>query len=361
MRVGLVIYGSLDTLTGGYLYDRILVRYLQEHGSTVEIISFPEAGYPRHLLQNFSARCFQRLKALQVDVLIQDELNHPSLFMLNRRLRERVSYPIVSLVHLIRCYEPRPVWQNAIYRQIERRYLSSVDGFIFNSEMTRKQVDQLLLETPSGEKRATVAPPGCDRLPVGVDSAQIKERAQDETLRLLFIGNVIPRKGLHVLVHALANLSDARWTLTVLGNPNVQPVYTRHILYLLERNKLLERVSFKGAVSDVEVSEYLKISHVLVVPSTYEGYGIVYAEGMGYGLPAIGAMDGGAQEIITHRNDGFLVSPGDHMALQNYLAELISDRTLLLKMSLNARRHYHSLPTWDESMQKIHLFLTALA
>jgi hypothetical protein len=41
MRVGLVIYGSLDTLTGGYLYDRALVNYLKALGDEVEVISLP--------------------------------------------------------------------------------------------------------------------------------------------------------------------------------------------------------------------------------------------------------------------------------------------------------------------------------
>ncbi|MGZ4903770.1 MAG: glycosyltransferase family 4 protein [Halobacteriota archaeon] len=361
MRIGLVIYGSLDKLTGGYLYDRILVTYLQEHGSTVEIVSLPEARYPRHLLQNFSARYFQRLTDLQVDVLVQDELNHPSLFMLNRRLRERVSYPIVSLVHLIRCCEPRPAWQNAVYRQIERRYLSSVDGFIFNSVATRVQIGQLLSEAFVRGGRSIVAHPGRDRLHMRIDEAQIEERAHDGILRLLFVGNIIPLKGLHLLVQALAQIPNDRWTLTVIGNTDVQPAYTRAVLQQLNRNNLGKRVSFMGAITDAaELSHYLRSSHVLVVPSAYEGYGIVYAEGMGYGLPAIGAKDGGAQEIITHRKDGLLVPPGDVTLLKSYLAELIDDRALLLKMSLNARRRYESLPTWEESMRTIDLFLATL-
>ncbi len=360
MRVGLVIYGSLDTLSGGYLYDRILTTYLQERGITVEIVSLPDVGYPRHLLHNFSARYFRRLMDLQVDVLIQDELNHPSLFMLNRRLRGRVSYPIVSLVHLVRCYELRPAWQNAIYRQIERRYLSGVDGFIFNSETTRTQIDQLLSEASVRDGRSIVAHPGCDRLHVRVGDAQIKERALDETLRLVFVGNIIPRKGLHVLVQALAHVPNDRWKLTVIGNMNARPSYTRTVLRQLEHYKLVERVSFEGVTTDAELSQRLSTNHVLVVPSAYEGYGMVYAEGMGYGLPAIGAMDGGAREIITHRHNGFLVPPNDAISLKRYLTELINDRERLLAMSLSARRHYESLPTWHESMRTIQLFLNKL-
>ncbi len=361
MRVGFVIYGSLDTLTGGYIYDRMLATYLQEHGSTVEIVSLRRAVYPHHILQNFSSRLYQRLMDLQVDVLLQDELNHPSLFMLNRRLQGRVIYPIVSIVHHARCCELRPAWQNAVYRQIERWYLSSVDGFIFNSETTRMEIEQLLSRSYVGEGQSLVAHPGRDRLHVQITDGEIIRRAQDATLRLLFVGSIIPRKGLHVLIRALTQLPDDRWTLTVIGDMDAEPAYTRTLLRQLTRSELAGRISFKGAVSDAVLSRLLSTSHVLVIPSAYEGYGIVYAESMGYGLPAIGAMDGGATEIITHRDNGLLLPADDTGTLRSYLTELINDRELLLQMSLNARRRYESLPTWDESMHNVQLFLTTLA
>ncbi len=361
MHVGLVIYGSLDTLTGGYLYDRMLVTYLQEHGCTVEIVSLPRAGYTRYLLHNFSFRFCQLLMDLQVDVLLQDELNHPSLFMLNRSLQGRVAYPIVSIVHHARCCELHPEWQNAVYRQIERWYLSSVDGFIFNSETTRIEIELLLSRSNVRERRSLVAHPGRDRLHAQIADGEIMRRAQDKTLRLLFVGSIIPRKGLHVLIRALTQLPDDQWTLTVIGDMNADPAYARTLLRQLARSGLAGRISFKGAVSDAVLSQLLSTSHVLVIPSAYEGYGIVYAESMGYGLPAIGAMDGGAREIITHRDNGLLVPPNDTTSLKSYLTELINDRELLLEMSLNARRRYESLPTWEESMHNVQLFLTTLA
>ena len=45
MRVGLVVYGSLDTLTGGYLYDRKLAEHLAAHGDDVEVVSLPGHGH----------------------------------------------------------------------------------------------------------------------------------------------------------------------------------------------------------------------------------------------------------------------------------------------------------------------------
>ncbi|HRK89012.1 MAG TPA: hypothetical protein PK152_07750, partial [Anaerolineales bacterium] len=136
MKLGFLIYGSLDTLSGGYMYDRMLVDYLRQQGDTVEIISLPWRNYASHLTDNFTFALPPGL-----DILIQDELNHPSLIGANRRPHP---YPIVSLVHHLRCSELRPKWQNDLYRVVEKKYLQSVDGFIFNSETTRGVVRGLL-------------------------------------------------------------------------------------------------------------------------------------------------------------------------------------------------------------------------
>ena len=70
-------------------------------------------------------------------------------------------------------------------------------------------------------------------------------------------------------------------------------------------------VHFHGSLDNAPLIELLKQSHVLVVPSSYEGFGIVYLEGMGFGLPAIGTTAGAAGEIITHGENGYLIQPDD--------------------------------------------------
>ena len=144
MRFGLLIYGDLADQSGGYLYDRKLVDHLGANGHTVDLISLPWRSYVRHLGDNLNAALFHRLHNLDVNLLLQDELNHPSLFDLNPRLRAEVKYPIISIVHHLRSSEQHPWPLLPLYRTVERRYLASVDGFIFNSATTQRVVQEFI-------------------------------------------------------------------------------------------------------------------------------------------------------------------------------------------------------------------------
>jgi glycosyltransferase involved in cell wall biosynthesis len=358
VRIGLIIYGSIETLTGGYLYDRLLVDQLRRQGDQVDIISLPWRTYGRHLWDNFSPDLWRRLRGTPFDVLLQDELNHPSLFWLNRRLRRSVSYPIVTIVHLLRCSEPRSAWQNRLYRWVEARYLTGLDGLVFNSQTTRSAVETVLGSSRPG----VVAYPGRDHLPGTLTPAQIKARAQEPgPLRLLFVGNLTPIKGLHILLEALGHLPSHTWCLTVVGSLTMDPIYVRGIRQQIDEAGWQERVSLLDACPNAEVATHLAQHQVLAVPSLYEAFGIAYLEALGFGLPVIASSAGAAHELITHTAHGFLVDPGDAFGLAQHLHTLQEDRQCLGRMSLAAYQRAQLHPTWAESAERVRELLYSLA
>lgn len=352
MRLGLVIYGSLSTVSGGYLYDQKLVEHLLGKGDEVKIVSIPWRNYLSHLGDNLSPSLQHRLRNLHVDLLLQDELNHPSLFGLNRRLGN--GCPVVSIVHHLRCSEYRSVWQNRFYRVVERKYLSTLDGIIYNSHTTQRSVEELVIQ----DIPSVVAYPAGDRLKSQIGEEDIIHRATHPgPLRLIFLGNVIPRKGLHVLLQALAELPADSLTLSVVGSLDVDLAYTRIIQHLVEENSLSGKVKFCGVLNDDELAACLRDSHILVVPSSYEGFGIAYLEGMGFGLPAIATTRGAAGEIVKSGVNGYLIDPEDSQGLGNHLRQLIKDRQLLVELSLRARQRYLEHPTWDQTGARVRNFL----
>lgn len=379
MRLGLVIYDSLETISGGYLYDRRLVDYLRRQGQQVEIFSLPWRNYLSHLGDNFSPGVYRRLQQARVDILLQDELNHPSLFWLNQRLkaghsaapaqgsppgsslhilpRPLADIPFISLVHHLRCSENHPRWLKRFYQTVERRYLASVDGFIFNSQTTRKEVQSLV----GDGQPFIVAHPAGDKFTPEITEMEIIARARDDgALRLIFVGNLIPRKGLHSLLKALSQASRDAFALTVVGRSDLDPAYSRQIQRLVIRYDLASQVRFLGQQTDAELALLLRSQHLMVVPSSYEGFGIVYLEGMGFGLPAIGSTTGGAVEVISQGINGFLVDPDDPARLSSLLTSLHQDRQRLAEMSLAARQRYLAHPTWEQTGAQIYAFLKTL-
>ncbi len=339
MHLGFVVYGSLAEQSGGFRYDRKLVEHLRERGHDVQVVGLPWDGYGRCLLHNYSRRLRSRLAGF--DVLLQDHLCHPSLVQVNRHL----DAPLVSVVHHLRSSEPRPAWQNRVYRAVERRYFRRLDGAVCNGETTRGTVRSLhdlptAVAYPAGDRFAPVAS---------------VERAFDGPLRLVFLGNLIPRKGLHVLLSGLSRVRGD-WHLTVVGAAT-DAAYAARVRHLRDELRLTEKVTFTGRLPDEAVAELLASGHVLAVPSLYEGFGLVYLEGMSFGLPAIATTAGGANEIVFDGENGFVLPPGDPDAIAGAVCRLRDDGETLRRMSRAARERYEAHPDWDDATDAVERLL----
>ena len=122
----------------------------------------------------------------------------------------------------MRSDEKHPTWQRWLYRLVERAYLRTVDGLICDSEATRLSATRLAGSQPPG----IVAWPGRASVPAPLSAAEITARAQASgPLRLLFVGNLIRRKGLHILLETLAHVPQESWRLAVVGSPVADPSY----------------------------------------------------------------------------------------------------------------------------------------
>ena len=307
MKIGFVAPGDLGRPTGGDIYDRRLIESLRSAGDEVTLLKAPPA-----------------VAEAAYDVLIEDALYQPSFIFLNQRLKVRRRLPIIGLVHYLRSCDGG----NPVYRIADGAFLNSLDGFIFNSEATGRDVERLL----GRPQPAVVAWPGGDRLPAGLTEEEVAGRARAAgPLKVLFAGQTIRRKGLHCLNEALAGVPRERWDLQVASSLN-----------------------------DEQLAAAYRASQVLVVPSYYEPAGLVYLEALNFGLPVIGTARGGLGEIVAHGREGFLIKPGDLGALRRHLEVMINNRNFLLAMSLRAWGRRGSLPTWGANGKLVRNFLAAL-
>ncbi|MDX1601114.1 MAG: glycosyltransferase family 4 protein, partial [Anaerolineales bacterium] len=347
MRAALVICGELSEPTGGFMYDRFLMDELNHLGVETEIVSFPWDRYARQLVDNFDRHWRDRLNSLDVDLILQDELCHPALVGLNRWAFGPDSPPKFGIVHHLRCLEQHPPLLLRLYRWIERAYLATLDAYIFNSDHTRDHTFQIL----GDERPAVVAHPGKDHM--SAQPGQLHEADTETSPQLLFVGGLTRRKGLDSLLDALLGLTDLPWELQIVGRTDLDPTYAEKIKERAKQFSDPKRIMIHGHLERPLLERRYRRADLLVVPSQLEGFGMVYLEAMGYGLPVIATTNGGAAELIDHGHNGFLVPPNSPPILTEILRALLQDRDLRRSIGRAARSRFEEHPTWRATGKRV--------
>ena len=143
------------------------------------------------------------------------------------------------------------------------------------------------------------------------------EEAED----LVYAGDLIPRKGLHHLLNAFAQIEHPTAHLYLVG-PAANADYAQALQQQAERLGIASRVHFSGAVSQQGLAEYFGRSRALALPSLSEGLGRVVVEAMLLGMPVIGSRVGGIPDMIVEGENGYLTAPDDVDSLADALRRI---------------------------------------
>lgn len=351
MRCAWLIYGELDQATGGYVYDRLVVHGLRRLGHVVDVVSLEPGACDVGALAN-------ALQSGNYDAVIGDELCHPELAELFDRLRERASTSrpkLVLLVHHLAASEVAvsEVAGTAPMPTSEHQVLALADFVVTTSRTTRQQVARWV------NAPVRVIVPGADRLRRAV-------RTPGSQARLLFVGTWTPRKGLLRLLGYLKELTDVEFALTVVGDPARDPAYAQVVRQTLEEVPgLAARTRVCGVVSDDELASIYASSDVLVLPSSYEGYGMVLSEALFAGVFVVAADVGATREVLggycldEQRLDGqrrAALLPSDDPATWVHLLRQLVSNVRQLRDGASAATE---LPPWSDTVSTWHELLTA--
>jgi glycosyltransferase involved in cell wall biosynthesis len=353
MRIAFVVYGSLDEISGGFIYDRALVGALRSLGHDVDVVALRWDGYFSGVARSFVSAHLRRPRAAAAptyDAVIQDELVHPSVFLGNDGgPRGRVR---LALVHNLRSRQPGEALAG-VKARVERLYLTTVDGLICVCAATLADVRAL---AASGLP-AVVIHPGRDHVTPDVDDKLIDERSRAPgPLRVLYAAAVTRSKGLHRLLDALARTRGLSFTLDVVGRP-ASPLYAREIRRQIGRLGLEPQVCFHGERTGAELAALFRRSHVLALPSDREAYSLSCLEALGFGLPVLAPSSGGMSEMVEQRREGFLLDPEDTEAWADALRALGEDRGALRAMAGAALARYRAHRTWGQAASAAAAFI----
>lgn len=357
MRLALVVYGSLEQVSGGYLYDRQVVAFLRRRGVVVDVHSLRAAPYFLCTLQNFQPRLRRLLRrgrsgGVLYDAVVLDELVHPSVFLAVGRSKPGCGAqptpdrpPVFILVHHLNSDEAGPPLRRAAARVMERRLLRGSDRLLVNSRTTEASVRRLV----SGCPPAWVCPPGCDLQGAPLP---LPGKPAAATARLLVTGNLIPRKGHDLLLQALAGLRELPWQLRVVGRP-VDRRYAAGIRRLAAASGLSDRIVFTGELSGAALAAEYAGADLFVFPSRYEGWGISLAEALRAGLPFVAFASGAVPELVGGAAPG-LVAAGDVGAFREALRRLLAEPAFRAAEAERSRRIGERLPTWEQTGRCFH-------
>ncbi|MCL6598869.1 MAG: glycosyltransferase family 4 protein [Alicyclobacillus macrosporangiidus] len=211
--------------------------------------------------------------------------------------------PVVYTCHSLVRDEPQSPLRNLVMRRQER-LLKKCDCVVVPSEW---QWRTLVNAYPACAGRVRViangvdVPEGAPLATVATQAAEAAERAGRDKLRLLFVGRLVPGKGVESLLRAVAILRRRGLSvqLDVVGRGS--RAYTQHLQRMAQRLGIAHRVRWLGFRRPSAVPQMYLSHDVVVVPSRQESFGLVALEAMAWGVPLVSTRSGGLADFVDHQ------------------------------------------------------------
>lgn len=330
------IPGDIELPTGGYGYDRRLLREWREAGVEARHLALP-GGFP--FPDEAALARTEDLLAMTSpgDILLVDGL---ALGAFPEALAARFAERLVALVHHPLAFETGLAPEQAeALRLSERAALRHARRVVASSCSTARI---LTADFGIAADRIVTAEPGVD------PASRAAGSSGEGPLQLLAVGSLIPRKGYDVLVDALAGISERDWCLTIAGSPDHAPATATALAARIAAAGLSGRIRLAGAVAPGQLDELYDRADLFVMPSLFEGYGMVLTEALSRGLPIVCTLSGAGADRIPAQA-ALKVAPGDAAALAKALAKLIDAPAERRARADAAWAAAGSLPRWHDT------------
>jgi glycosyltransferase involved in cell wall biosynthesis len=242
------------------------------------------------------------------------------------------------------------LWKRAVVKRIAYNW---VDGVL---TVCRSNVRYLI-------ERQRVAADKIDVVYNGIPSAYGSRRnerrtdlrdllgLQEDTVGIVYVGSLIERKGIGMLLEALSRIEKNRVRLFVIGTGDDRAAYED----TARRLGLHDRVSFRGDVTAGEVEDTLCAADLLVAPSFMEGMPYVILEAMACSLPVVASRVDGIPEAAPDGEVGMLVPVGDTETLREAIERVIGDAHLRHILGQKGRKRFKELFTLERHIARMQL------
>ncbi|WP_228389276.1 glycosyltransferase [Cumulibacter manganitolerans] len=263
------------------------------------------------------------------------------------RATETIPIPVVQTFHALGAVKRRhqggadtsPPDRLAVERDLAER----VDLIIATCRDERNEL--LALGADAG--RISVIPCGVD---LSCFTPSPRTRPSGARPRVLALGRMVERKGVDVVIDAVASLPDVE--LVIAGGPPPAELRddpeARRLQERIDRHGITDRARLIGRVDhEKTVREYANADVVACVP-WYEPFGMVPLEAMACGRPVVGSAVGGLLDSIDAGTTGLLVAPHDADATASAIRRLVADTQLAQRMGAAGRDRVERLFGWSQ-------------
>lgn len=334
IEAAFAIPGDLGLPTGGYVYARRVLEQFPLANVELRPLALP-GSFPDARAEDID-ETRRRLGALPADtVILFDGLAYGAM---PAAVIAGLKQPIVALVH-------HPVGLEAGLSAARQRQLIALETAALALSRRVLVTSPTTLRTLVSDfavpaNKITVAEPGTERA--------ARARGTASPPQLLAVGSIVPRKAYDLLVRALAPLAAFSWQLTIIGATDRSPAAVTALRQAVAEAGLGARIAIAGPLAQAELAGYYDRADLFVMPSLYEGYGMVLAEAMARGLPIVCTTGGAAAETVPDKA-AVKVAPGNVAALTAALSRVLEDAALRLALANASWAAGRALPGWQDT------------
>jgi glycosyltransferase involved in cell wall biosynthesis len=323
MKVAMLTVGNVQRRTGGYLYHAQVYPLLRTLGVEIDEIILSAADVESQ------RRATVMINPSVYDAIIVDALARTAVAPYLDIWRK--DCPVVAMVHELP---------------------SVATGVDAADEAPLLRADALIAVSPDGQQRLVdrgvdaqriiIASPGCDRL--GVPPV----RRVAHPPQILCVAQWIPRKGLDTLIAAWQRVAHPEAVLHMYGERDADLAYTQQIDGLIAAaHQAGAQIVVHGSVTDDAIIAAYQQATLFVLPSRFEGYGMVFAEALWAGVPVVACDAGPVAQLVGA--GGVTVPVDDVDALAQQLTMLLHRHDQLSALAQAAHHRGQQLSRWRDT------------
>ena len=223
------------------------------------------------------------------------------------------------------------------------------DGITFVSEETEKDLRELC---NINDKVIEIAPTSIDIDTFKPVKTNLRKELciRDNEKIILFVGALIPRKGIDILVESWKELRKNKdYHLIIIGQGPLRK--------LVPKERRVHHISYAGSKN--RLVEFYNIADVFAFPTRLEGFGMVVGEAMACGTPVVTTNAKGVRKIVDERT-GFRINIDDIKSFTEKIELLLGNEKLRKRMGKNSIKRIRENFTWDRTVSNTERFLERL-